>query len=99
MSASAIAAITQLFGLVGFTVGSHVFHSLTKEYLFTRQTSLSTSPTSSSSSSKQLTAIVIGGGQRGFQYSLYSLDFPNRLRLVGLAEPRVHRYYYIIVPR
>ena len=37
---------------------------------------------------KQITAIVLGAGQRGEIYADYSKDFPNELKIVGVAEPR-----------
>lgn len=36
---------------------------------------------------RQVTAIVIGAGLRGQNYSTFSLDFPSRLKIVGVAEP------------
>lgn len=38
-----------------------------------------------------VTAIVIGAGQRGRTYSNFALDFPNRLKIVGVAEPQNFR--------
>lgn len=43
------------------------------------------------SSKKLVTAIVIGGGERGFTYSQYALDFPDELKIVAVAEPQKHR--------
>ncbi len=40
---------------------------------------------------KQITAIVLGAGQRGETYADYSKDFPNELKIVGVAEPRADR--------
>lgn len=41
---------------------------------------------------KQVTAILIGGGQRGAQaYASYALQYPNELQFVGIAEPRADR--------
>lgn len=37
---------------------------------------------------KQVTAIVVGAGARGTGYSNYALDFPDRLKIVGVADPR-----------
>ncbi len=38
---------------------------------------------------KQVTAIVLGAGQRGAGvYADYALQFPNELKIVGVAEPR-----------
>ena len=36
---------------------------------------------------RQVTAVVVGCGQRGQNYAAFALDFPSRLRIVGLAEP------------
>ncbi|XP_040568881.1 putative oxidoreductase YteT [Lepeophtheirus salmonis] len=40
---------------------------------------------------KQVTAIVIGAGLRGQNYSTYALDLPSRLKIVGVAEPSFTR--------
>lgn len=41
---------------------------------------------------KQVTAILLGAGQRGAQaYASYALDNPNELKFVGVAEPRQDR--------
>lgn len=41
---------------------------------------------------KQVTAIVLGAGQRGAGvYADYALQFPNELKIVGVAEPRKDR--------
>ena len=36
---------------------------------------------------RQVTAVVVGCGQRGQNYAAFALDFPSRLKIVGLAEP------------
>lgn len=37
---------------------------------------------------KPITAIILGAGQRGANvYGGYALDFPNELKIVGVAEP------------
>ncbi|MCF6270845.1 MAG: Gfo/Idh/MocA family oxidoreductase [Melioribacteraceae bacterium] len=36
---------------------------------------------------KPLTAIVIGAGNRGNAYPLYSKEYPEQLKIVGVAEP------------
>ena len=38
--------------------------------------------------SKQVTAIVIGAGSRGNIYASYAAKFPDKLKIVGVAEPR-----------
>ena len=38
-----------------------------------------------------VTAIVIGCGQRGQNYSQFSLELPNWLKLVAVADPFQHR--------
>ena len=38
-----------------------------------------------------VTAIVIGCGQRGQNYSQFSLELPNWLKLVAVADPLQHR--------
>ncbi|MGN0329925.1 MAG: Gfo/Idh/MocA family protein [Kineothrix sp.] len=41
---------------------------------------------------KQVTAILLGAGQRGAEaYASYALDYPNELKFVGVAEPREDR--------
>jgi len=37
-----------------------------------------------------VTIIIVGAGQRGNAYSSYSLDFPEKLKVIGVAEPRKH---------
>jgi len=39
-------------------------------------------------SSKPITAIVIGGGGRGMGYAQFAQVHPDRLRIVGVAEPK-----------
>ncbi|XP_071479853.1 2,7-anhydro-N-acetylneuraminate hydratase-like [Diadema antillarum] len=39
-------------------------------------------------SEKLVTAIVIGAGNRGQTYASYALDLPDRLKIVGVADPR-----------
>ena len=36
---------------------------------------------------KKLTAIVIGYGLRGESYSRYSVEYPEKLEIVGVADP------------
>ncbi|XP_071840278.1 uncharacterized oxidoreductase SP_1686-like [Apostichopus japonicus] len=36
---------------------------------------------------KKLRCIIIGAGNRGFRYSQYALDFPERLQVVAVADP------------
>ena len=38
-----------------------------------------------------VSCIIVGGGERGLVYASYSLDFPSKLKVVGVAEPREHR--------
>ncbi len=38
-------------------------------------------------SKKPITAIIVGGGHRAFIYADYSLDHPDELKIVGIAEP------------
>ena len=41
---------------------------------------------------KQITALLLGAGQRGAEvYARYALQFPNELKIVGVAEPREER--------
>ena len=40
---------------------------------------------------RQVTAIIVGCGQRGQNYAAFALDFPSRLKIVGAAEPLSHR--------
>lgn len=37
---------------------------------------------------KQVRLLVIGAGMRGNMYSQYAKDFPSRLKVVGVAEPK-----------
>ena len=41
--------------------------------------------------SRQVTALVIGCGNRAQAYSGYALDLPGRLKIVGVADPLKHR--------
>ncbi|XP_078725660.1 putative oxidoreductase YteT [Lampetra fluviatilis] len=36
-----------------------------------------------------VTVLVIGGGNRGRGYSFFALDFPKRMKVVGIADPRL----------
>lgn len=38
--------------------------------------------------SSHLSAIVIGAGNRGTNYSLYAKDYPEKLKIVAIAEPK-----------
>ena len=40
---------------------------------------------------KTITAIVLGAGGRGCAYADYSLNCPEELKIVGVAEPRADR--------
>ncbi|XP_023320092.1 uncharacterized protein LOC111695122 [Eurytemora carolleeae] len=40
---------------------------------------------------KTVTAIIIGCGQRGQNYAGFALDFPTRLKVVGVVDPLLHR--------
>ena len=40
---------------------------------------------------REVTALVVGCGQRGQNYAAFALDFPSRLKVVGVAEPVTHR--------
>ena len=42
-----------------------------------------------------VTAIVIGCGNRGENYSNFGRDFPKRLKIVAVVEPLKHRYVKI----
>ena len=42
-----------------------------------------------------VTAIVIGAGQRGRNYSNFALDFPNRFKIVGVADPQSFRRKFL----
>ena len=44
-----------------------------------------------SSPRRCVTAIVIGCGNRGQAYSSYALEFPRRLKIVGVVDPAAHR--------
>ena len=36
---------------------------------------------------KPITAIIVGGGHRSFIYADYSIDHPDDLKIVGIADP------------
>ena len=36
---------------------------------------------------RTVTAVVVGCGNRGQNYAAFALDFPSRLKIVGIAEP------------
>ena len=36
---------------------------------------------------KQITAIIVGAGHRAILYSLYALEHPDELKIVGVADP------------
>ncbi len=38
-----------------------------------------------------VTAVIVGAGLRGQNYANFALDFPCRLKIVGVAEPQDHR--------
>ncbi len=40
---------------------------------------------------KPVTAIIVGGGHRSFIYGDYSLDHPDKLKIIGIAEPDAAR--------
>ncbi len=40
---------------------------------------------------RQITVLIVGAGQRGQIYALYAKDFPGEMKVVGVAEPVMHR--------
>ncbi|RUP48402.1 hypothetical protein BC936DRAFT_144620 [Jimgerdemannia flammicorona] len=44
------------------------------------------------SQSNPITILVIGAGQRGTAYASYALKFPDRVKVIGVAEPVQIRY-------
>jgi predicted dehydrogenase len=48
------------------------------------------------SSPRTVTALVIGAGGRGMTYALFSKLFPERLRIVGVAEPKEYNRNFMI---
>jgi predicted dehydrogenase len=43
------------------------------------------------SNQRCVSCIIVGGGERGLVYASYSLDFPSKLNVIALCEPREHR--------
>jgi hypothetical protein len=44
---------------------------------------------------KTVTAVVIGAGNRGIGYASFSQAYPERLRIVGAAEPKDFNRVYM----
>ena len=40
---------------------------------------------------RQITVIIVGAGMRGQIYAKYAVDFPSRMKVVGVAEPIRYR--------
>ena len=40
---------------------------------------------------RQISVLIVGAGMRGQTYTTYSKDFPNRMKVVGVAEPVFQR--------
>ena len=40
---------------------------------------------------RQISVLIVGAGMRGQTYATYSKDFPNRMKVVGVAEPVFQR--------
>ncbi|EGD81738.1 4,5-dihydroxyphthalate dehydrogenase [Salpingoeca rosetta] len=40
---------------------------------------------------RQITGVVVGCGQRGYGYSLYARDYPDRMKIVAAADPKTFR--------
>ncbi|CAG0923383.1 unnamed protein product [Notodromas monacha] len=38
--------------------------------------------------SSPIKVVIIGAGQRGSAYATYGMDFPEKMKVVGVAEPR-----------
>eukprot|EP00088_Acartia_fossae_P043213 TRINITY_DN454_c0_g1_i5.p1 TRINITY_DN454_c0_g1~~TRINITY_DN454_c0_g1_i5.p1 ORF type:complete len:450 (-),score=70.47 TRINITY_DN454_c0_g1_i5:121-1470(-) len=43
------------------------------------------------SGDRQVSAVVIGCGNRGENYSNFGRDFPDRLKIIAVADPKIHR--------
>ena len=40
---------------------------------------------------RPITAVIVGGGHRSFIYADYSLEHPEALKIVGIADPNRER--------
>ena len=40
---------------------------------------------------RQISVLIVGAGMRGQIYASYASDFPQRMKVVGVAEPIMHR--------
>ena len=45
---------------------------------------------------RPVTVIIVGCGQRGQNYAAFALDFPSRMKVVGVAEPVAHRRHVMM---
>ena len=56
-----------------------------------KETIVDESETKAENEHRQISVLIVGAGMRGQIYATYSKDFPNRMNVVGVAEPVFQR--------